>query len=131
MPGDPGAVGFAFDGAREFHGRDSHPRWPYGSTLAKATLANSNQTPGMAFFKGRSNSNSTTAMAKDRPLNSSQKLECSHSVHNTPMTVSLLPMAVATNQPPIMMPRCRVGDTLATSARPMGDSINSASVSTA
>ena len=42
-------------------------------------------------------------------------------------TVSLLPIAVATNQPPIISPRIRAGATFDTSERPIGLSINSPS----
>ena len=47
-----------------------------------------------------------------------------------PIWVSLLPIAVATNQPPIMMPRCLGGATLDTSASPIGDNMSSPNVST-
>ncbi len=52
------------------------------------------------------------------------------SSQSTPIAVSLLPMAVATNQPPIISPRSRMGATLETSDRPMGESISSPSVRT-
>ena len=43
------------------------------------------------------------------------------------MTVSLFPMAVATNHPPIMSPRMWAGATFDTSESPIGLSINSPS----
>src|SRR5262249_48314689 len=58
---------------------------------------------------------------------SSQNEEWYHRVQSVPMTVSLLPMAVATNQPPIIRPRIRAGATLETSDSPIGLSISSPS----
>src|SRR6185369_15396862 len=88
------------------------------------------QTPGIAFFSGFNNTSSTTAIIIAAPLSTSQNVECFHSVQNTAIWVSLFPRPVATNQPPIIIPRKRVGATLETSESPIGESINSPSVST-
>src|SRR5437016_13560102 len=89
-----------------------------------------NQTPGIAFFNGFNSASSTTAITSAAPLSMTQNVECFHSVQKTPICVSLLPIAVATNQPPIIRPRILIGATLDTSESPIGESINSPRVNT-
>ena len=59
--------------------------------------------------------NSTTAMTNAMQARTTKKVDCSQMSQNTPICVSLLPIAVATNQPPISRPRLLIGATFETS----------------
>ena len=85
------------------------------------------QTPGMARLSGRKSSSSTNAITSARQRAEQPERRMVPLVQSRPITVSLLPMAVATNHPPIISPRIRDGATFETSDRPIGLSISSPS----
>src|ERR1044071_8664274 len=93
-------------------------------------LFSRDQTPGIAFLSGFSSKKRTTAITKAAAPRMAKNVECSHLSQYTPIIVSLLPTAVATNQPPIIRPRILIGATFDTSASPIGESINSPNVTT-
>ena len=88
------------------------------------------QTPGIAFFSGLRIKNRTTAMKRAIDARTRKKVDWSQMSQKTPICVSLFPIAVATNHPPIKSPRLLIGATLETSDSPIGESMSSPSVTT-
>ena len=96
--------------------------------MNEAAIESGLRLPASLVLSGFNRARRTSAITKAKERTEAARTgECGHLSQSMPIIVSLLPIAVATNQPPIMSPRICGGATFETSESPIGLSISSPS----